>query len=66
MNQQVVKELIQGDCNADKIRQELDLLLNDENYRERMLTNFELLRDKLGGQGASKKVAHSLLKTISE
>ena len=66
MDQQIVKELIQGECNSFKIREELDLLLNDKNYREAMLSNFEIMREKLGGQGASKKVAHSLLKTISE
>ena len=66
MDQQIVKELIQGECNPFKIREELDLLLNDKNYREVMLSNFEIMREKLGGQGASKKVAHSLLKTISE
>jgi lipid-A-disaccharide synthase len=66
MDEQIVKELIQGECNPFKIREELDLLLNDKNYREAMLSNFEIMREKLGGQGASKKVAHSLLKTISE
>lgn len=66
MDQQIVRELIQGECNPFKIREELDLLLNDKNYREVMLSNFEIMREKLGGQGASKKVAHSLLKTISE
>ena len=65
MNQQIVKELIQGDCNAIKIREELDLLLHDMSYRERMLSNFQVMREKLGGEGASAKVAHSLLKTIS-
>ena len=66
MDQQIVKELIQGECNPFKIREELDLLLNDKNYREAMLSNFEIMREKLGGQGASKEVAHSLLKTISK
>ena len=66
MDQQIVKELIQGECNPFKIREELDLLLYDKNYREVMLSNFEIMREKLGGQGASKKVAHSLLKTISK
>ena len=66
MDEQIVKELIQGECNPFKIREELDFLLNDKNYRQAMLSNFEIMREKLGGQGASKKVAHSLLKTISE
>lgn len=66
MDRQIVKELIQGDCNPQKIREELELLLNNKKYREEMLSNFAVMREKLGGQGASKKVAHSLLKTISK
>ena len=58
-------ETVKGDCNAIKIREELDLLLHDMSYRERMLSNFQVMREKLGGEGASAKVAHSLLKTIS-
>jgi len=64
MNQQVVKELIQGQCNAAQIKKELELILKDENYRNTMLKNYELMRQILGGVGASKNVAQSLLKTI--
>ena len=66
MDKQIVRELIQGECNSVGIREELELLLHDKDYREEMLSNFDLMREKLGGPGASKKVAHSLLKTISE
>jgi lipid-A-disaccharide synthase len=66
MDKQIVRELIQGECNSVRIRDELELLLHDKEYREEMLSNFDLMREKLGGQGASKKVAHSLLKTISK
>jgi lipid-A-disaccharide synthase len=64
MDQLVVKELIQAECNAEQIRKELNLLLSDETYRNTMLDNYELLRQKLGGVGASENVAKSLLKTI--
>jgi len=66
MDKQIVRELIQGECNSVGIREELELLLYDKDYQEEMLSNFDLMREKLGGPGASKKVAHSLLKTISE
>jgi len=64
MDREVVKELIQHDCNAGSIKKELNTILEGGVYRERMLKDFEELRTKLGSGGASRKVAQSLLKTI--
>ncbi len=64
MDREVVKELIQQDCNPEKIREELESLLNDESHRNRLGKDYEKLAEVLGGGGASKKVAQSLLKTI--
>lgn len=64
MEKEVVKELIQKDCNVDKIREELERLLHDSDYRSGLISDYQSLREKLGGGGASKKVAQSLLKTI--
>jgi lipid-A-disaccharide synthase len=66
MDKLIVKELIQGECTALKIREELAQLLKNSEYRKAMLINYSLMREKLGGIGASKKVANSLLKTISK
>ncbi|TNE98829.1 MAG: lipid-A-disaccharide synthase [Bacteroidetes bacterium] len=63
MDNEVVKELIQDECNPKNIRQELDRLMsNDVNHT--MKEQFNDLRNKLGEGGASAKVARSLLKTI--
>ncbi|TNE76729.1 MAG: lipid-A-disaccharide synthase [Bacteroidetes bacterium] len=63
MDDEVVKELIQDECNPKNIRQELDRLMsNDVNHT--MKEQFNDLRNKLGEGGASAKVARSLLKTI--
>ncbi len=64
MDEEVVKELIQRECNSKNIRAELDKLINDNSYRENMLNNYDKLRARLGAGGASQKVAQSLLKTI--
>lgn len=64
MDQEVVKELIQHDCTAQNIKAELDQLIEDENYRTELLGKYDQLQEILGGGGASKKVAQSLLKTI--
>lgn len=64
MDRKVVTELIQEDCNPDKIREEMSRLIEDVDYRNEMLNNFDALRKELGEGGASEKVAWSLLKTI--
>lgn len=66
MDREVVKELIQKECNPNKIREELNRLLHNEEYRKQLLSDYDALQEKLGGGGASKKVAQSLLKTIGE
>lgn len=64
MGKEIVKELIQQECNSNQIVRELDKLINDEGYRQKVLDNYDHMAEKLGGGGASKKVAQSLLKTI--
>lgn len=63
MNEEVVKELIQAECNVKNIRDEVDRMLNDPEYRDKLESKLNQLEERLGG-GASQKVAQSLLKTI--
>ena len=65
MDREVVKELIQGECNATAIRTELSKLLNDEIYLAELMKNYDELEVILGGGGASDKVAQSLLLELS-
>ena len=39
MNSGVVKELIQQDCSTEKITAELDSILSNKTYRQKMLSN---------------------------
>ena len=64
MDREVVKELIQGACTAEQIRVELNKILPGGESRSQMEKDFSELKQLLGGGGASKKVAQSLLKTI--
>jgi lipid-A-disaccharide synthase len=66
MDREVVKELIQHECNAEQIKSELNKILLGGISRERMLADYNLLIENLGKGGASKKVAQSLLKTIHD
>jgi lipid-A-disaccharide synthase len=64
MDREVVKELIQDDCTSAQISVELTRILPGGESRSQMEKDFKELRQLLGGGGASKKVAQSLLKTI--
>ena len=61
MDKEVVKELIQHDFNEKKLEQELHKIL-DENLRRLMFLNYFDLEKKLGGNGASKRVAALIVK----
>ncbi|WP_264566479.1 lipid-A-disaccharide synthase [Flavobacterium sp. N3904] len=63
MDREVVTELIQDDCSTKRIREELTKIL-EPNYRKTLLENYDLLEDKLGGIGASKKTAHLIVNAI--
>ena len=63
MNGEVVKELIQIECNPILIKQELEKILVTEK-RSEMLRDYGVLKEKLGGAGASEKTAKAVLKTL--
>jgi lipid-A-disaccharide synthase len=66
MDGSVVKELIQQDCNPPAIGAELDNILNNAAYRQKMLDNYDLLDDKMGKPGASARTASLIIKYASK
>ncbi len=56
MDREIVKELIQKELNTENLVTELQKILEGQK-RDEMLKNYELLREKLGGKGASKNAA---------
>lgn len=56
MDREIVKELIQNELNETNLKAELDKILNPVS-RQKMLDDYAALREKLGGAGASKKLA---------
>lgn len=64
MDEEVVTELIQDDCNSAKIKAELSKIL-EPNYRKVLLEKYNTLEQKLGGIGASEKTAHLIVSNIS-
>jgi lipid-A-disaccharide synthase len=64
MDREVVKELIQQDLTEARLRLELERILRESPERERMLEDLRMLREKLGGGGASQKVANAVWKSL--
>jgi len=56
----VVKELFGKHFSVRQIREELDLLLNDQSYCERMQQGYQEMIDRLGLPGASAKAAQKI------
>lgn len=66
MDKGLFKELIQHDCTPQKISQELDNLLDNRVYREKMMADYRNVRDVLGGKGASEKVAGAMIEELEK
>jgi len=66
MGKEVVRELIQNEFNEASVRTELDKLLNQPAYRNAMTASLNELRNKLGGEGASKKTAQLMIKYLKD
>jgi lipid-A-disaccharide synthase len=64
MDEEVVTELIQDECNTKNIKKELNKLL-DPNYRSELLAKYDELEQKLGGTGASEKTAQLIITDLN-
>lgn len=59
MDKEVVKELIQSELNAKNLVKELRLILGEN--RQKILSDYQILREKLGGKGASECAAEIII-----
>ena len=63
MDREIVKELIQGNLNKENIQKHLSELFEEEKRRQ-LVSDYESLAHKLGGPGASKRTADSIVKNL--
>lgn len=63
MDKEIVKELIQEDCNAEKIKATIKPLLEGEK-RDKMMLNYGTLANKMGEPGASERTANLIYKYL--
>lgn len=66
VGREVVKELIQDDFHPNIIRDELNSLLNVEDYRNKQFKGYEEMRNILGSAGASDKAAKLMVNYLKE
>ena len=64
MDKEVVKELIQGEMTEESIVKELELLLHNSKRQRKLLEDYEELKDRLGGAGASEKAAEAITEAM--
>ena len=63
MAREVVCELIQNDLNTKRLTQELKNILSSST-QQRLKADYERLQNKLGGRGASEKVARLIFDSL--
>ncbi len=63
MDKEVVKELIQHEFNVKNLKAELSKILNPE-HRAQLFNDYKVLKEKLGGSGASKNTAQLIYKNL--
>ncbi len=61
----IVQELFAGSFSVQAIKNELNKLLNDKAYREKMLQEYDNVIDILGKPGASEKAAKAIFDSLS-
>ncbi|WP_347924349.1 lipid-A-disaccharide synthase [Pontimicrobium sp. SW4] len=64
MDKEVVTELIQNECNTNRINKELQKILDDYERSKFFISYYELEK-KLGGKGASEKVAQLIFNSLN-
>jgi lipid-A-disaccharide synthase len=66
LDEMVVPELIQNEANSENIFNTASKILADEKFYQYVKHKLELVKEKLGSDGASKKAARSILEIMNE
>lgn len=64
MDREVVKELLQGDLTEENIVAEMRKILKDPKIREKQISDYKELRERLGQEGASARVAGAIISDL--
>lgn len=64
LDREVITELIQDKLTPGNLRSELERILTNEKERAHMLNEFDVLKTKLGGSGASSRTAKLIVEDL--
>ena len=64
IGRQAFRELVQDEFTPAALEAEVRRLLDDADYREKMLSDYAEIRESLGGSGASRAVARAMIDEI--
>jgi lipid-A-disaccharide synthase len=64
LESEVVKELLGYSVNENRIKKELKSILPEGEKRDKMITDYKKLKDKLGPSGASARIAGDMIETL--
>ena len=65
MNKLIVSEFIQMKMTLKNVKAEMEKLLFDETYRERIFDNYDRLKELMGEPGSSKRAAQKMIDLLS-
>ena len=65
VGREIIRELVQMDCNPRTIADELRKILDDEQYDADFQRNYAELRQRMGSAGASQRAAQAVIKFVS-
>jgi lipid-A-disaccharide synthase len=65
MNEVIIKEFIQMRMTLKNVKAEMEKLLFDENYRQKILTDYVRLKEIMGEAGSSKRAAQKMGEILS-
>ncbi len=65
VGREIIRELVQMDCNPHTIADELRKILDNEQYDAEFQRNYAELRQRMGSAGASQRAAQAVIKFVS-
>lgn len=65
VGREIIRELVQMDCNPRTIANELRKILDDKQYDAEFQRNYAELRQRMGSAGASQRAAQAVIKFVS-
>ena len=66
MGREIIRELVQMDCNPKTVAAELRKILDDEQYDAEFKHNYAELMQRMGSAGASQRAAKAVIKFLEE